>query len=123
MTAAEVAKHYMKFWFQDQAGNWKLADNAPSTFWTALQNLPKDTDRNIIHSALASLATKKPIMSPAPDALLHWLAVCPGAVARCDEILMNPTKNKVSSLPSLLAKAWQAEAHFVLDKLHKSFLA
>ena len=122
MNIQEKAKHFLRFWHRDNEGGWKLSDNAPTPLILYVRSLPKTTDMGTVHLVLESLSTRGPLPNLDKAALLQWVARDPAAADYCDQVLKNPTKNKSSTLESLLGKAWQTYAYSLSDSLHKYFV-
>jgi len=122
MTPNEVAAHYIRYLYKDGEGRWRVADNAPSKFQLFLQTLPKGTDSKMLHAVIEALVSHRTIQAPPADELIDWVKESANAARRCDEILQKE-KGKIATLGILLTKAWVAEAHQILDRLHKFFSA
>ena len=121
MNANEVAAHYIKYWYQDHEGNWRIADNAPTQLQLCVRSLPKHVDMDMLHRVFTCMVSKTPIQAPDMPALLKWLSSSADATRRCDEILQHPAKNKCATLVALLAKAWSTAAYSTLDRVHRYF--
>lgn len=106
ITARGLAKHYLRYWIKDTAGNWRLADNAPSPAHLCIRSLPKTVSKNMAYEAMRVVSGGSALDRPLPQ-LVAWFASNPAAPGFCDVLLASKTPPRTMQL--LLVKAYGAE--------------
>ena len=106
MTARGLAKHYLRFWNQDNTGTWRLAQNAPPSVHKIIRTLAPTITADMAFEAFR-IVSGGPSLARPTDALLGWLRDHPQARVHCDAALAS--KNPPRTLAAVLEKAYAAE--------------
>lgn len=112
MTLEDLAVHYAKYWSQNYQGEWILADNAPADFWKFMVRSP--ADRQMIHAALAALATGKAPDTPDTVQMLRWFADNPEKLEHFKPVLRD-YKTVPRDIEEVIAKAYKKELFSVFS--------
>ena len=105
-TARGLAKTYLRYWNQDNHGNWNLADNAPAAMHHCVRTMPLTITRNMAYEAFRIVAGQSALERPT-DALLRWIADNMFVTVHIDNVLAG--KNPPRQFAELVEKAYAAE--------------
>lgn len=87
MTHEKIARHFLQYWNQDDKFTWKLADNAPHAFGKFVRELPKPIDMDMLHDAVACIATRREPVAPQYTRAVAWLQCTPRGAEQANKVM------------------------------------
>lgn len=112
----ELAQLYARYWNRDTSGNWQIADNAPNPLWKFA--LRGGYDRQMLYTALTSVATNRPPETPSLPKMLEWFAANPDCLESCDEVLRG-YKQVPKTFEEVVQKAYKKQLFAIVSDLHQ----
>ena len=110
MNSRDLALHYLRYC----SAPGTIADNAPVEFRTWVSELPKTTDRYMVHAALEAVGGKAAVW-PDHDFIMGWFANRPHAGSYVDAMLRS--KKPPTTYTELMDRSYKSAQQEIIDKV------